>query len=56
MTQRGGVEEIGGDFRTPTELRNVSIGADGHPRLNLLFLDSHTPERPLPEVGADEAG
>jgi hypothetical protein len=50
------VEEIGGDFKTRAEVRNVSIGADGHPRLNLLFLDSPTPERLLPEVGADEAG
>lgn len=50
------VEEIGGDFKTRAEVRNISIGADGHPRLNLLFLDAPTPERLLPEVGADEAG
>ena len=50
------VEEIGGDFKTRAEVRNVSIGADGHPRLSLLFLDAPTPERLLPEVGADEAG
>jgi hypothetical protein len=48
------VEEIGGDFKTRAEVRNVSIGADGHPRLSLLFLDCPTPERLLPEVGADE--
>jgi hypothetical protein len=48
------VEEIGGDFRTRAEVRNISIGADGHPRLNLLFLDCPTPERLLPGVGADE--
>jgi hypothetical protein len=48
------VEEIGGDFKTRAEVRNISIGADGHPRLNLLFLDLPTPERLLPGVGADE--
>jgi hypothetical protein len=48
------VEEIGGDFKTRAEVRNISIGADGHPRLNLLFLDAPTPERLLPGVGADE--
>jgi len=48
------VEEIGGDFKTRAEVRNISIGADGHPRLNLLFLDASTPERLLPGVGADE--
>jgi hypothetical protein len=48
------VEEIGGDFKTRAEVRNVSIGDDGQPRLNLLFLDSPAPERMLPAVGADE--
>jgi len=48
------LEEIGGDFKTRAEVRNISIGADGHPRLNLLFLDSPTPERLLPAVGAGE--
>jgi len=48
------LEEIGGDFKTRAEVRNISIGADGHPRLNLLFLDAPTPERLLPGVGADE--
>ena len=48
------VEEIGGDFKTRAEVRNISIGADGQPRLNLLFLDFPTPERLLPGVGADE--
>jgi hypothetical protein len=41
------VEEVGGDFTTRAEIRNVSIGADGHPRLNLLFLDGPAPERLL---------
>lgn len=49
------VEELGGDFRTRAEVRNISIGQDGQPRLNLLFLDSPAPERLLPGIGADEA-
>jgi hypothetical protein len=49
------VEEIGGDFKTRAEVRNITIGADGHPRLNLLFLDHSAPVRMLPPVGADEA-
>jgi hypothetical protein len=48
------VEEIDGDFKTRAEVRNISIGADKHPRLNLLFLDSPAPERLLPGVGEDE--
>jgi hypothetical protein len=48
------VAEIGGDFRTRAEVRNISIGTDGQPRLNLLFLDAPAPERLLPAVGADE--
>jgi hypothetical protein len=44
----------GGDFRTRAEVRNIAIGADGQPRLNLLFLDAPAPERLLPAVGADE--
>jgi len=49
------VREIEGDYRTRAEVRNVSIGTDGQPRLNLLFLDTPLPERLLPPVGADEA-
>src|SRR5262245_26727117 len=41
------VEEAGG-FKTRAEIRNVTIGPDGAPRLNLLFLDEQTPERLLP--------
>lgn len=48
------VEEIEGDFRTRAEVRSVSIGEDGCPRVNLMFLDHPTPERLLPPVGADE--
>jgi hypothetical protein len=49
------VEEIDGDFKTRAEVRGISIGADGQPRLSLLFLDCPAPERLLPGVGADEA-
>jgi len=48
------VQEIDGDFKTRAEVRNISIGPDGHPRLSLLFLDSSAPERMLPGIGADE--
>jgi hypothetical protein len=48
------VEEIGGDFKTRAEVRSISIGPDGQPRLSLLFLDAPAPERMLPAVGADE--
>jgi hypothetical protein len=49
------VEEPEGDFRTRAEVRNITIGADGHPRLNLLFLDAPAPERLLPAGGTGEA-
>jgi hypothetical protein len=42
------VEDLKGTFHTRAEIRNVSIGADGQPRLNLLFLDHPTPEGLLP--------
>jgi len=48
------VEEVDGDFKTRAEVRNISIGEDGQPRLSLLFLDGPAPERLLPAVGADE--
>ena len=48
------VQEIDGIFKTRAEVRNISIGPDGHPRLNLLFLDSPAPEHMLPGIGADE--
>ena len=48
------VEELDGDFKTRAEVRNISIGPDGHPRLNLLFLDSPAPERMLPGAGTNE--
>jgi hypothetical protein len=42
------VEDLQGTFHTRAEIRNVSIGADGQPRLNLLFLDHPMPEGLLP--------
>jgi hypothetical protein len=39
------VEEMGGDFRTRAEIRNVYIGEDRVPRLNLAFLDAQAPDR-----------
>ncbi|HKC13231.1 MAG TPA: PilZ domain-containing protein [Vicinamibacteria bacterium] len=42
------IEDLKGTFHTRAEIRNVSIGADGQPRLNLLFLDHPTPDGLLP--------
>lgn len=42
------VEEMGGDFRTRAEIRNIYIGQDRIPRLNLQFLDAEAPERLVP--------
>ena len=39
------VEEVGGPFRTRAEIRNVYIGKDKIPRLNLKFLDGEAPDR-----------
>jgi hypothetical protein len=49
------VEEVSGDFMTRAEVRNISIGEDGQPRLHLLFLDAPAPERLLPAGPLDEA-
>lgn len=48
------VAEVGGDWKTRAEVRSITIGEDGHPRLHLLFLDASAPERLLPAVGAEE--
>jgi hypothetical protein len=45
------VEEVGGEFKTRAEVSNVRIGKDGHPVLNLLFVDDPVPERLLPPAG-----
>jgi hypothetical protein len=39
------LEEMDGDFRTRAEVRNLYIGPDGIPRLNLKFLDGEAPDR-----------
>ena len=39
------VEEMGGEFKTRAEIRNVYIGEDRIPRLNLQFLDGGAPDR-----------
>jgi hypothetical protein len=39
------VEEVGGPFRTRAEIRNIYIGKDRVPRLNLKFLDAEAPDR-----------
>lgn len=49
------VAEVGGDRKTRAEVRSISMGQDGRPRLHLLFLDASAPERLLPGVGAEEA-
>jgi hypothetical protein len=41
------VEEVSGPFRTRAEIRNLFIGKDGIPRLNLCFLDGILPDRIL---------
>jgi PilZ domain-containing protein len=41
------VEEVSGPFRTRAEIRNLFIGKDGIPRLNLSFLDGILPDRIL---------
>jgi hypothetical protein len=49
------VEEVDGDYRTRAEVRGVSIGPDGAPRLSLLFLDGPVPDRLLPSAGTHDA-
>ena len=41
------VEEVSGGFRLRAEIRNLYIGKDGIPRLNLTFLDGILPDRIL---------
>jgi hypothetical protein len=48
------VEEVGGDFETRAEVRNILIGPDGNPRLSLFFLDDPVPDRLLPPAGHEE--
>ena len=39
------LEEVDGGFRTRAEVRNLYIGPDSIPRLNLQFLDGQAPDR-----------
>jgi len=39
------VEDADGAFRTRAEVRHILIGADGDPRLDLVFLDAAAPTR-----------
>lgn len=39
------LEELGGAFRTRVQIKNVYIGKDNVPRLNLCFLDAEAPDR-----------
>ena len=48
------VAEVDGEYKTRAQVANVTIGKDGSPRLELLFLDEPVPERLLPPVGLDE--
>lgn len=41
------LEEVDGDFRTRAEIRNIYIGPDHIPRLNLRFLEAAAPDRLL---------
>jgi hypothetical protein len=44
------VEDAGGAFRTRAEVRHILIGADGEPRLELVFLDGSAPTRLLTDA------
>jgi len=50
------VSEREGRYRSRAEIRNVSIGADGLVRLNLLFVDGPVPDELLPPPSADAGG
>lgn len=39
------VEDPGGHFRSRAEVRHITIGADGNPRLDIVFLDASAPSR-----------
>ncbi len=47
------VENAGEGFRTRAEVRHVAIGADGDPRLDLVFLDAPAPPRLLTDADSD---
>ena len=41
------MEELDGDFQVRAEIRNIYIGSDHIPRLNLRFVDAAAPDRLL---------
>lgn len=45
------VEDSAGSFRLRAEVRNVFVGSDGVPRLNLRFIDGPAPESLIQSVG-----
>jgi prepilin-type processing-associated H-X9-DG protein len=49
------VVERGGRYKSRAEIRNVTIGADGLVRLNLLFLDGSVPDELLPPTPPEPA-
>ena len=49
------VAEREGRYKSRAEIRNVTIGADGLVRLNLLFLDGSVPDELLPPTPPEPA-
>jgi hypothetical protein len=47
------VQDAAGGFRTHAEVRHILIGADGDPRLDLVFLDAPAPARLRTDANAD---
>jgi hypothetical protein len=45
------VEDTAGTFRLRAEIRNMFVGKDGVPRLNLRFIDGPAPDRLLQSAG-----
>jgi len=52
--ERLAVQDLGGSVTTEAEIRNVYIGTDGVPRLNLHFLDPAGVEKLMRAAGAPE--
>jgi hypothetical protein len=48
------VAECGNRYKSRAEIRNVTIGADGSVKLNLLFLDGPVPDELLPPAPTEE--
>ena len=45
------VEDLAGTFHAPAEIRNLYIGKDGVPRLNLFFLNGGAPPELIAAAG-----